>query len=131
MHLEQIASESSKADIRDKLNQLTGVLPIEYDRNLERIKQSPARSKLAFRVFSWLLASQRPLHIDELREALAIDLQDDHLQEDRKPSKVIILDSCLGLIRVSQSSETVEFYHFTVKEHIQSRDMVYTVDIPR
>ena len=121
LHLEHIALESTKADIRDSLENLTSNLTVEYDRNFERIVGSPARSKLALRVFSWLLAAQRPLNVEELREALAIGLEDSRLQKDRKPSKAIILDSCLGLIRLNNVSNTVEFFHFTAKEHILSR----------
>lgn len=134
LHLEQISLESTKADIYDSLNDLTSNLPAEYDRNFERILESPARSKLAIRVFSWLLAAQRPLHMEELCEALAISLHDDHIRKDRRPGKAIVLDSCLGLVRLNHVSDTVEFFHFTVKEHLMSRKEFQEntpVDIPR
>jgi hypothetical protein len=134
LHLEHVSLESTKADIRDSLENLTSNLPVEYDRNFERIVGSPARSKFALRVFSWLLAAQRPLNVEELREALAIGLEDGRLRKDRKPSKAIILDSCLGLIRLNNVSNTVEFFHFTAKEHILSQKEMQgspPMDIPQ
>jgi len=134
MHLEQIVSESTKADILDKLEEVTNNLPTEYERTFSRIKQSPARAKLAFRIFQWLLAAQRPLTVDQLCEALAISMQDGTLRKARKPSKEIILDSCMGLVRVNKSSNTFEFFHFTIKGYILSHKEIQsrlTVDIPR
>jgi len=133
LHLDLIASESTKADIKDRLKEVTNDLPNEYDRNLARIQQSSARSKLATRVFTWLLNVKTLLRSAELCEALAIGFEDNSLQRDRKPKISIVLDACQGLVRINQSSDTVEFFHFSVKEHIILREMQApsAVDIPR
>jgi ankyrin repeat protein len=128
-----IASESTKADIKDRLKEITNDLPKEYDRNLERIQRSPARYKLAVRVFAWLLNAKTLLRSAELCEALAIGFQDDSLRVDRKPNISVVLDACQGLVRVNQISDTVEFFHFSVKEHVVSREEMQAlsaVDIP-
>ena len=130
--MELIASESTKADIKDRLKEITNDLPKEYDRNLARIQQSPARSKLAVRVFTWLLNAKTLLRSAELCEALAIGSEDDSLQRERKPNISVVLDACQGLVRVNQTSDTIEFFHFSVKEHVARKQMQApsAVDIP-
>jgi hypothetical protein len=122
IHLNRIAVESTKADIQDRLDDLTTDLPHEYDLNIERIKEHPARAKLAFRAFSWLLAAKRPIHPNELCEALGIGLQDKYFRKDRMPSITMVLEYCLGLLRFNEALNTVEFFHFSVQEHLLSRN---------
>ncbi|KIW18057.1 hypothetical protein PV08_02344 [Exophiala spinifera] len=122
LHLNRIAEESSKADVDDKITALKPGLIEQYNQSLERITANPGFAKLAFRAFSWLIAARRPLSSDELCQALGIGLEDTKLRRDRTPAFESVLQSCLGLLRFNEPLKTVEFFHFSIKEHLVARN---------
>jgi ankyrin repeat protein len=134
LHLHRIAEESSKADVEDKITaSKTGLLE-EYDQSLERITANSGFAKLAFRVFSWLIAARRPLSKGELCQALGIGLEDAKLRRDRIPQFEFVLESCLGLVRFNEPLNTIEFFHFSIKEHLVARNKpeeIAVLNVPR
>jgi ankyrin repeat protein len=133
LHLSGIAEVSTKADALDRVRSLKVNVLDQYDQNLARINANPAFANLAFRTFTWLLAAHRPLSTNELCEALGIGLHDESFRPDRAPSLLSILESCLGLVKVNKPLNTVEFCHFSVKEHLIRRnhaEEIAVVDVP-
>jgi len=133
LHLSGIAEVSTKADALDRVCALKVNVLDQYDQNLARIKANPAFANLAFRAFTWLLAAHRPLSTNELCEALGIGLHDESFRPDRAPNLASVLESCLGLVKVNKPLNTVEFCHFSVKEHLIRRnhaEEIAIVDVP-
>ena len=92
-----------------------------YSQTLQRIEaQEGDRSKLGIEVLMWVSHSERPLRIDELRNALAVDLETIDLDPENIRSEDVIIASCLGLVAVDQETLTVQPIHHTLQEYLSS-----------
>ena len=106
--------------IRDTLRNLPEGLGDTYRRILTKISTSPSKAKLAQKVFTWATIARRPLHIEELREAVAIDPDDKSWDEDKFPHGDLMFESCKGLIIKNEDDETIHFAHHTVQQYLTS-----------
>jgi hypothetical protein len=93
-----------------------------YETIMSRIIQSEDDSKnLALQTLSWVLYAKRPLRMDELREAAAIEEGDRRLdKEDLPPSKTLV-ELCGSFIIHDKLGGVVELSHETVKEFLLLR----------
>ena len=98
----------------------TGVdLNSVYDQTLGRIKdQKGSRSKLGMEVLMWVSHAERPLRIDELCHALAVEMGATDLDLENIPPQDTVLGSCLGLVVVDKETSTVRLMHYTVQEYL-------------
>ena len=69
----------------------------------------------------WIAYGRRPLHVDELRHALAIQIGDLEFDEDNIPSSKIIVESCSGLVTIDHVSLSVRLVHYTLQDYIQDQ----------
>ena len=91
-----------------------------YDATLDRIKgQGKGKSALAMAALMWISRSERPMHIGELCDALAVEIGSRGMERENIPSEKTLLASCLGLVAVDESS-TVRLVHFTLQEYFNS-----------
>ena len=103
--------------IRETLYNLPEGLGGTYKRILVTIGKSPLRATLARKVFQWATVAQRPLHIEEFKEAVAFSPQDRHWEEDKIPNENFMFESCRGLI-IKDEDGTVHFAHHTVRQYL-------------
>ena len=103
--------------IRETLDNLPEGLGGTYRRILVTISRSPLRAQLARKVFQWATIAQRPLHIEELKEAVAFSPHDDRWDEDKIPNESFMFESCRGLI-IKDEDGTVHFAHHTVRQYL-------------
>ena len=103
--------------IRETLDNLPEGLGATYRRILVTISRSPLRAKLARKVFQWATVAQRPLHIEEFKEAVAFSPQDKHWEEDKIPNEDFMFESCRGLL-IKDEDGTVHFAHHTVRQYL-------------
>jgi len=98
----------------------TGVdLETVYDQTLRRIKeQKRDRSRLGMEVLMWVSHAQRPLRIDELSHALAVEMGATELDPENVPPQDTVLGSCLGLAVVDKKTSTVRLIHYTLQEYL-------------
>ena len=98
----------------------TGVdLNSVYDQTLGRIKdQKGSRSRLEMEVLMWVSHAERPLRIDELCHALAVEMGATDLDLENVPPQDTVLGSCLGLVVVDKETSTVRLIHYTVQEYL-------------
>jgi len=90
-----------------------------YDQTLERIKdQKGGRSKLGMEVLMWVSHAERPLQIDELCHALAVEMKATDLDLENVPPQDAVLGSCLGLVVVDKETSKVRLIHYTVQEYL-------------
>ena len=112
--------------VRPTLRELPESLDVTYERILKEIKKPNRR--LAHRVLQCLVVAVRPLHVKELAEVLAVDLDDAEGIPKLKPDwrweeqELALLSACSSLIAIVQvgSSRVVQFSHFSVKEFLTS-----------
>jgi hypothetical protein len=113
------------SSIRKALNELPTTLDETYERALEWIPKE--KRQHAHRLFQCLVVAIRPLHVEELAEIFAIDLDADagpDLKEGWRPENAedAVLSACSTLIAVIEDEESkiVQFSHFSVKEYLTS-----------
>ena len=110
---------------KDKL----AVLPLElntaYKGEMKRIKGDDTGYEIAKRALSWIFYAKRPLHMVELREAIAVHPIYDikmgkhdcrGLDEDNLTDEAVILECCGSFILWDRITGNVGFSHYTVSE---------------
>ena len=104
--------------IRETLDNLPEGLGGTYKRILVKISRSPLRARLARKIFQWATVALRPLHVEELKEAIAFSPQDKHWEEDKLPNEDLMFESCRGLIIKDEGDGNVHFAHHTVRQYL-------------
>ena len=66
----------------------------------------------------WICHAERPLQVDELRQALAVEIGAKDLDSENAPSIGALLGACQGLVTVDKEASTVRLIHFTVQEYL-------------
>ena len=97
-------------------------LGVAYDATIRRIKsQEGDRARLGMDALMWISHAERPLSVDEICHALAVEIGSTDINTNNIPSIQTVLGCCQGLAAVDKESSTVRLIHFTLKEHF-SRD---------
>ena len=118
-----IVDEATIRKRRERLDLMTSGLGLDgaYDTTLDRIKsQSKGKSTLGMAALMWISHSKRPMHIGELRHALAVEIGSSDMDYENISSEKTLLASCLGLVTVDESS-IVRLVHFTLQEYFNRR----------
>ena len=104
----------------------TGVdLDSVYDQTLRRIKEQKGdRSRLGMEALMWASHAERPLRIDELCHALAVEMRTTDLDPENIRPQDTVLGSCLGLAVVDKETSKVRLIHYTLQEYL-SRPSVF------
>ncbi|KAE9966394.1 hypothetical protein BLS_007037 [Venturia inaequalis] len=133
--LEDLCGATSDKEIRNILRDLPKDLVETYGRIITKIRASgPGRIKLARKMLKWIICARRPLRIEELREAMALDLTDSHFDEDKLPSgdNWRLIQMCGNLAVLNRDDNTVRLAHHTVQQFLLTQsDLLYTdVSVP-
>jgi len=121
LHIEAILRGTTVARRRKTLKAIKdGVgLGDAYSATLERIEaQDEEKANLAMATLTWICHSERPLHVDELCCALAVEIGETDFDEENVPSIGTLLDCCQGLITVDAEASTARLIHYTVQEYL-------------
>jgi len=119
LSIDAILSEATIRKRRERLDLMTSGLGLDgaYDATLDRIKgQGKGNSTLGMAALMWISFSERPMHMGELCEALAVEICSRDMDYDNIPSERTLLAACLGLVTVDESS-IVRLVHFTLQEY--------------
>lgn len=126
-------------DVRSELGMLPAELKNQYLVIYNDILGSgPATAAIARRAFSWMLAAQRALTVEEFVSAVALD---DHGEYHHGLDKSSLLDICRNFITIISSdsaSRTMSFQlaHLSVKEFLEGlpefcQEQIHTVAVSR
>jgi len=113
---------------RERLNKITDGLGLgdAYDATIERIRaQDGDKSGLGIGALLWVCHAQRPLKVDELCYALAVELGSTDFNSHNVPSVSTLVSCCQGLISVDKEASTVRLVHFTLKEYLFARPDIF------
>lgn len=67
------------------------------------------------RMFNWIICARRPLHVNELREAIAFTIDDRHRDAEKIPNNINrLIRLCGNLVLVDEDTESVRFAHYSV-----------------
>jgi hypothetical protein len=80
---------------------------------------TPSEKTFARRILSWILRGQRILSMDELCEALAVNIGDEDLDRDAMPSAEMVVTTCGSLVEHDKETGLVKFSHETVRPFLE------------
>lgn len=135
LHIDSLVDKTSPKAIKNALLQLprgSEALDLAYSEAVERINgQKPGFKDLAKQVLSWITTTQRPLSVQELQHAIAIEPQTVALDHDNISDIEEMLSACAGLVVVDQESNIVRLVHYTTQEYLERIRPVYFPDAQR
>ncbi|KAF8537641.1 ankyrin repeat-containing domain protein [Trichophaea hybrida] len=106
--------------MKKALTELPVGLNESFEKTLARIKQQFSdQGELALEVLRWISHAKRPLSIDELRQALAIQPNETCFDEDDMPDQGTIVHVCMGLVIIDQQSSIIRLVHYSLQEYFQ------------
>jgi hypothetical protein len=120
--LDDLCHAETDSSIRKVLQNLPRNLGETYDRLLTRIDNAEQREYVK-RMFMWIICARRPLGIEELREAIAFTIEDDHFDHTKIPNDLNRLArACGNLIVIDDNENSVQIAHYTVEQHLLKED---------
>ena len=128
LYTEAILGETSIAKRNQMLRKVAATdmgFDSVYGQTLQRIrKQKGGQSRLGMQMLMWVSHAERPLKIDELCHALAVETQSTDLDPTNIPPQDKVLGSCLGLAVIDAETSTVRLIHYTLQEYL-SRHSIF------
>jgi len=122
LNIDAILGETSVARRKDMLRKVatTGVdLDSVYDQTLRRIREQKGdRSRLGMEVLMWVSHAERPLRINELCHALAVEMEATDIDLENVRPLDTVLGSCFGLAVVDKETSTIRLIHYTLQEYL-------------
>jgi len=98
-----------------------------YSATLNRIKgQGREKARLDIAALMWISHSERPLKVDELCHALAVEIGSPNLNTDNVPSISTLLACCQGLVVVEKEASTIWLIHFTLHEYLRAHPELFS-----
>ena len=125
MQLDDICKENNDNDIRQVLRSLPRGLNETYARILERIIEH-RKPDTAKKVLNWIAGARRPLHLEELVEAISFEPGDTLWDQGRRRfpiSQTRMLQNCGNLVTVthSEDGDVIQIVHYTAFEFLLSQ----------
>lgn len=116
--LEEVCLQKTDQSIRDALTHLPKDLFGTYNRLLSRIVEENG-TDLCTKIFRWTAAVKRPLKLEELREAIAVELGQDHIAPDRMINDTKAIPRwCHGLVTLDELDGVLRFTHSSIKDFL-------------
>ncbi|WJG36919.1 uncharacterized protein FOBCDRAFT_190521 [Fusarium oxysporum Fo47] len=116
--IDDICSRKSDKDIRQALRDIPVDLPATFDRTLGRIAAKKNNKSIVQKAFILIQGSFEPLTLDQLREALSVEIGQQTLDQDDLVSGIDRLPTwCENLICVEESG-TVHFSHHSIEKYL-------------
>ncbi|RFU72758.1 ankyrin repeat-containing [Trichoderma arundinaceum] len=104
------------ADIHLALDTLPRDIEEIYSRCVGRID---FKDNWALKVLKWVSFANKPLHIEELKEAVAFDSIDTEWDASKKPQSDFIIGCCANLVVMDPTDNCVRFAHSSVKQYLE------------
>ncbi|RCI14837.1 hypothetical protein L249_6700 [Ophiocordyceps polyrhachis-furcata BCC 54312] len=125
----ELCSKHCDDDIRRTIGNLPRDLTETFDRALERIV-SQGNAKVARQAFLWIAAAKQPLSLEELGEAMFIEIGQQFSQPERFSNDIYRISSwCENLAHVDEERQIVQFPHETVRQFFVSRFSDFHIDL--
>jgi len=117
-------------EMGDALKALPDNLKDVYEDVMDRIKgRGENDKKLAMQILSWVFHAARPLHMEELRQALSIRPGDKELDETVFLRSETIVEACGSLVIYDESSGIVRFAHYSVQEYLENKGLPSSIQL--
>jgi len=106
---------------RQTLHKMTSGFGLDdaYGTTLDRIREQRGnRVKLGMEALMWIACSGRPLKVEELCHALAVEVGATDLIAHNVPSVRTLLSCTLGLVTIDEQASIARLVHFTLQEYL-------------
>ena len=121
--MDAILGQTTAHGRRQKLRTMTEGLDLKdfYGATIERIKkQGGEKTRLGMAALMWVCHSERLLQLNELLDALAVEIGSADLNGENIPSVETLLSCCLGLLVVDGGASAVRLVHFSLQEYLNT-----------
>ena len=121
LNIDAILEESTIYRRRERLSRMANGLGLggAYGATIERIKaQGGDKSRLGMEALMWISHAERPLKVNELCHALAVELGSKVFNNGNVPSISTLVSCCQGLVTVDKEASTVRLVHYTLQEYL-------------
>ncbi|KAK4164976.1 ankyrin repeat-containing protein [Cladorrhinum sp. PSN259] len=116
--IDELCAQHCDDDIRDAITRLPKTLTETFSRALSRII-SRQKASVAAKTFSWVAIAKRHLTLDELREAISVEIGQPYSNPGRLVNGIDQLATwCENLVHVDEELNTVQFAHQTIHKFI-------------
>ncbi|KAF7507610.1 hypothetical protein GJ744_010280 [Endocarpon pusillum] len=132
LHLDRLGNQTRIGKVRKALNDLPSKLDDTYEDAMYRIQhQHEEHRQLAMRALSWISKAERPLQVEELQHAIAVEFGDEDVEDGPLESATLILSVCAGLVTIDAESRTFRLVHFSVQEFFEKKHYKWFPDADR
>jgi len=101
--------------LRNSCKTLRRDLDETYDELLSRVDGADRR-QYTQRMFNWIIAARRPLQVDEMREAIALTIDDKQFDSTKIPNNLQrLVHACGNLVLIDEDTQNVQLAHYTVE----------------
>ncbi|KAJ7840183.1 hypothetical protein B0H14DRAFT_2158627, partial [Mycena olivaceomarginata] len=119
LQIESLYEIATIKGVRETLNHLPQDLQHTYANAMQRIDtQNKEDKRIAHLALKWVVNAKRPLTVQELREALAIEPGSTQFEEGSMLDIEVILSVCTGLLITDTVVSTVRLVHYTAHEYL-------------
>lgn len=119
----QVQAVLNQPDVRLRIKALEAMPKGLYEAfaaTIHRIK-TQHMSKIALDVLNWVFLARELLTMEELRHALAVEWEDQDLDEEGLLDAEFILECCLGLFIVGESTSFLRLIHKSLQDYLQEQ----------
>ena len=123
LNIDAILQETTIHRRRERLRVMTDGLDLEdaYRGTLDRIKaQGGQKSRLGMTALMWICHSERLLRVEELCQALVVEIGSTDCNDRNTPSIRTVLSCCQGFVVMDMKGSTVRPIHYTLREYLTS-----------
>jgi hypothetical protein len=117
--MDSLLTQPTVKAFRKALVSLTSGLNATYDDALKRIENS-GNVETALKILYWTASAVRPLELEELLHALAVE-PDDHEFDEENVLLEDVTSLCAGLIEVDRTSRVVRLAHYTTQDYLKNK----------
>ncbi len=127
LYMDLLCQIPTKRGIRRALAVLPDGIDKTYSEAWHRVcTQSPQQAELGKLILSWIIHANRPLRVQELRYALAIEDNDEEIDPDGLLDVPTLTSFCAGLVIVDEQRGLFSLVHPTTQEYFDKhKDILF------
>ena len=119
--MDSLQSKGTPRAVRKTLEMLPKDINSTYDEAMRRIgDQGDDDKQTAEQILQWISFAVRPLSLDKLQEALAVEADTEKLDPDNFLDLELLTSVCCGLVIVDEKSRAVRLVHLSTQEYFKS-----------
>ncbi|OJI96719.1 hypothetical protein ASPVEDRAFT_251254 [Aspergillus versicolor CBS 583.65] len=120
LQVDALSKFNNVRQLRKAMSSLPSDLAGYYGDAINRIEsQGEPDAYNVKRAISFIFCARRPLTVDELCHALAVEEEDTELDDDALPAHEILVGASAGLLRVDRKSQVIGLAHHTLQEYLE------------